>query len=120
MTPDAPPTPWWQSAVVYQVYLRSFADGSGDGTGDIRGLLGRLPHVVDLGADAVWLSPWFRSPMHDGGYDIADYRDIDPTFGSMDDALAAHRGVPPARPADPGRPGGQPHLAPSTRGSAPR
>jgi alpha-glucosidase len=88
MTREAPAKPWWQSAVVYQVYLRSFADGSGNGTGDIRGLLDRLPHVVDLGVDAVWISPWFRSPMHDGGYDVADYRDIDPTFGTRSDARA--------------------------------
>jgi alpha-glucosidase len=74
--------------VLYQVYLRSFADSSGDGVGDIAGLLDRLSHVVDLGVDAVWLSPWFRSPMHDGGYDIADYRDIDPSFGTTEDAKA--------------------------------
>ncbi|KAB7741044.1 hypothetical protein GA707_18350 [Nostocoides sp. F2B08] len=88
MTREKPATHWWRSAVVYQVYLRSFADSSGTGTGDIRGLMDRLPHVVDLGADALWLSPWFRSPMHDGGYDVADYRDIDPTFGATSDALA--------------------------------
>jgi alpha-glucosidase len=88
MTGAARPTPWWRSAVVYQVYLPSFADGSGDGIGDIAGLLDRLSHVVDLGVDAVWISPWFRSPMRDGGYDIADHRDIDPTFGTTADALA--------------------------------
>jgi alpha-glucosidase len=88
VTRTAPAPPWWQSAVFHEVYLPSFADGSGRGVGDIPGLLGRLPHLVDLGVDAVWLSPWFRSPMHDGGYDITDYRDIDPTFGTKADALA--------------------------------
>jgi alpha-glucosidase len=87
--------PWWRDAVVYQVYLRSFADGTGDGVGDLPGLLSRLDHLVDLGVDALWVTPWYPSPMHDGGYDVADYRDIDPTFGTLDDARAlleeAHR-----------------------------
>jgi alpha-glucosidase len=79
---------WHHAAVVYQVYLRSFADGSGDGIGDIAGLRARLPYVRDLGADAIWLTPWYVSPMADGGYDVADYRDIDPLFGSLADAKA--------------------------------
>lgn len=86
---------WWRDAVVYQVYPRSFADGSGDGVGDLPGLLARLPHLVALGVDAIWLSPWYRSPMADAGYDVADYRDVDPLFGTLEDATtlldAAHR-----------------------------
>ncbi|MFZ0625341.1 MAG: glycoside hydrolase family 13 protein [Acidimicrobiia bacterium] len=79
--------PWWRHAVVYQVYLRSFADGNGDGTGDIAGLRSRLPYLEGLGVDAIWVNPWYRSPMHDGGYDVADYRDIDPGYGTMDEAV---------------------------------
>ncbi|GAB3281471.1 glycoside hydrolase family 13 protein [Parasphingorhabdus pacifica] len=76
---------WWRDAVVYQVYLRSFADGDGDGVGDLVGARDRLPHLVDLGVDAVWLTPFYRSPMADGGYDVADYRDVDPMFGTLAD-----------------------------------
>ena len=75
--------PWWRGAVVYQVYLRSFADGDGDGVGDIAGLRARLPYLRDLGADAIWLNPWYPSPMVDGGYDVSDYRDIAPVFGTL-------------------------------------
>ncbi|MBU6283745.1 alpha-amylase, partial [bacterium] len=82
---DLADAPWWQSAVVYQVYPRSFADGSGDGVGDLPGLLARLPHVASLGVDAIWLSPVFRSPMADFGYDVSDYRDVDPVFGTLAD-----------------------------------
>ena len=79
---------WWRHAVVYQVYLRSFADGNGDGTGDIAGLRTRLSYIRSLGVDAIWINPWYRSPLNDGGYDVADYRLIDPRFGSLDDATA--------------------------------
>ena len=86
--------PWWRDAVVYQVYPRSFQDSDGDGEGDLRGIAARLDHVRDLGADAVWLSPVYPSPMADGGYDVADYEDIDPRFGTLADAdaliVAAH------------------------------
>ncbi|MER5643002.1 glycoside hydrolase family 13 protein [Streptosporangium sp. NPDC002524] len=88
-------TRWWRDAVIYQVYVRSFADGNGDGVGDLLGARGRLPYLADLGVDAVWLTPFFTSPMADFGYDVADYRDVDPIFGSLADAGAliddAHR-----------------------------
>lgn len=77
---------WWRHAVVYQVYIRSFADGDGDGVGDIRGVIDRLPYLARLGVDAIWVTPWYRSPMADGGYDVADYRAIDPAFGTLADA----------------------------------
>ena len=77
---------WWQNAVVYQIYPRSFADANGDGVGDLRGLCERLDHVQALGVDAVWVSPVFRSPMADAGYDISDHCDIDPLFGTLADA----------------------------------
>ncbi len=77
--------PWWASAVYYQVYPRSFADGNGDGTGDLIGLRERLDHLVALGIDALWLSPFYRSPMADGGYDVADPCDVDPLFGTLAD-----------------------------------
>ncbi|MGW4497597.1 glycoside hydrolase family 13 protein [Micromonospora sp. NPDC004336] len=84
------PTPtadddWWRSAVVYQVYVRSFADSNGDGIGDLQGIRERLPYLRDLGVDALWLTPFYTSPMVDGGYDVADYRDVDPMFGTLAD-----------------------------------
>lgn len=82
---------WWRSAVVYQVYPRSFADSDGDGTGDISGIRSRLPYLSDLGVDAIWISPWYTSPLLDGGYDVADYRDINPEFGTLADADALVR-----------------------------
>ncbi len=81
------PSPWWRNAVVYQVYLRSFADGNGDGIGDIPGLRSRLPYLRALGVDAVWVNPWYASPLNDGGYDVADYRRIDPGFGTLEEAM---------------------------------
>jgi alpha-glucosidase len=72
--------------VIYEVYIRSFADGDGDGLGDIAGLRSRLPHLADLGVDALWVTPWYPSPMKDGGYDVADYRDIEPRFGTLQEA----------------------------------
>ena len=77
--------PWWQGAVVYQVYPRSFADANGDGVGDLPGLRARLEYFRWLGVDAIWISPFYRSPMHDGGYDVSDYCDVDPLFGTLDD-----------------------------------
>ncbi|MBO0820375.1 MAG: glycoside hydrolase family 13 protein [Nocardiopsaceae bacterium] len=75
--------PWWSEAVVYQVYPRSFADDNGDGLGDLRGLIRRLPYLEDLGVDAVWLTPFYPSPLADGGYDVSDYRDVDPRIGTL-------------------------------------
>ncbi len=79
---------WWRDAVIYQVYLRSFADGSGDGLGDIAGIRSRLPYLAELGVDAIWINPWYPSPQVDAGYDVSDYRDIDPGFGTLADAEA--------------------------------
>ncbi|MBE7209833.1 MAG: glycoside hydrolase family 13 protein [Gluconacetobacter diazotrophicus] len=88
-------TEWWRDAVIYQIYPRSFADGNGDGIGDLPGIIARLPHVAALGADAVWLSPFYPSPQRDAGYDVADYRNVDPLFGTLADAerllAEAHR-----------------------------
>lgn len=76
---------WWRGSVTYQIYPRSFMDSDGDGIGDLKGIAGRLDHVASLGVDAIWLSPVFTSPMKDMGYDVADYTDIDPTFGTLAD-----------------------------------
>jgi len=76
---------WWRGAVIYQVYPRSFHDTNGDGIGDIRGVISKLDYIASLGVDALWLSPFFKSPMKDFGYDISDYRDVDPIFGTLDD-----------------------------------
>jgi alpha-glucosidase len=122
-------TPWWQPGVIYHVYPRSFADADGDGIGDLRGITGRLDHLVWLGVDAVWLSPIYPSPMKDFGYDITDHTAIDPRFGSLTDfdALidAAHeRGLRvlldfvPNQP--PTRTPGSPRRATSTSGATPR
>jgi len=83
---EAPDTDWWRSAIIYQIYLRSFADGNGDGTGDLAGVRSRLPYLRDLGIDAIWFTPWYVSPLADGGYDVADYRQIDPAFGTLEQA----------------------------------
>ncbi|MFI0480645.1 alpha-amylase family glycosyl hydrolase [Actinomadura sp. 9N215] len=77
--------PWWRNAVVYEVYVRSFADSDGNGEGDLQGIRSRLGHLRDLGVDALWLTPFYTSPLADGGYDVADYRDVDPRFGTLDD-----------------------------------
>ncbi|MER7400243.1 glycoside hydrolase family 13 protein [Streptomyces sp. NPDC000151] len=87
--------PWWRDAVIYQVYIRSFADGNGDGIGDIAGIRSRLPYLKSLGVDAIWINPWYKSPQADHGYDVADFREIDPRFGTVAEAEAlieeAHR-----------------------------
>src|SRR5690625_4494649 len=76
---------WWREAAIYQIYVRSFADSDGDGEGDLVGIRQKLPHLAELGVDAVWLTPFYVSPLADGGYDVADYRDVDPRFGTLED-----------------------------------
>ena len=76
---------WWRGAVIYQIYPRSFRDANGDGVGDLRGVISRLDHISSLGVDGIWLSPFFRSPMRDFGYDVSDYCDVDPIFGTLED-----------------------------------
>ena len=93
---------WWQRAVIYQVYPRSFQDTNGDGVGDLEGIRRRLPYLKSLGVDALWLSPFYKSPMKDFGYDVADYRDVDPLFGKLSDAddLVSVSGLlPPLQPS---------------------
>src|SRR5215475_11918592 len=91
----ANPAPWWRGAVIYQIYPRSFLDSNGDGIGDLPGITSKLEYVASLGVDAIWLSPFFKSPMKDFGYDVSDYRDVDPIFGSLKDfdalVVEAHR-----------------------------
>ncbi|WP_144761620.1 glycoside hydrolase family 13 protein [Curtobacterium sp. 9128] len=84
-TPRTPDRDWWRDAVVYQVYPRSFADSDADGLGDVAGITSRMPYLAALGVDAVWLSPFFPSPLADGGYDVADYRAVDPRLGTLED-----------------------------------
>ena len=105
---------------VYQIWPRSFSDSDGDGIGDISGITSRLDHFERLGVDVVWLSPIYRSPHRDFGYDISDYQALDPVFGTLDDfdhllADVHERGMKLLH-----RPGGQPHVRPSTRGSSSR
>lgn len=86
MQRDSSAGPWWVDAVTYQVYPRSFADANRDGTGDLAGVISRLPYIAALGVDAVWLSPFYPSPQHDSGYDVSNPRDVDPMYGTVDDA----------------------------------
>ena len=120
---------WWRDAVIYQVYPRSWADADGDGMGDLPGITARLPYLADLGVDAVWLSPFYPSPQNDAGYDVSDYRDVDPRFGSLADAdaliarahdlgLRVHRRPRPQpllerAPVVPGGPGRRRRAAPA-------
>src|SRR5215467_5616645 len=90
--------PWWKSAVIYQIYPRSFQDTNADGAGDLRGIQQRLPYLIELGIGAIWISPIFPSPMADFGYDVCNYTNIDPVFGTLADfeglVAAAHdRGI---------------------------
>jgi alpha-glucosidase len=84
--PAAPHAEWWRSAAIYQLYVRSFADSDGDGTGDLAGVRAHLSYLASLGIDAIWFNPWYPSPMSDAGYDISDYRAIEPVFGTLADA----------------------------------
>ena len=105
---------WWRDAVIYEVYPRSFADGNGDGDRRPRRAARRgCRTCADLGVDAIWIAPWYPSPMADGGYDVTDHRDIDPMFGTLADADALPRRRPRARPAGDRRPRRQPHLRPA-------
>ena len=76
---------WWKKAVIYQIYPRSFQDTSDNGIGDLKGIANRIDHISSLGVDAIWLSPFFKSPMKDMGYDVSNYIEVDPLFGCMDD-----------------------------------
>ena len=76
---------WWRQASVYQIYPRSFSDSNGDGLGDIKGITAKVPYLKSLGIDAVWLSPFYPSALADGGYDVDDYRDVDPKLGTLED-----------------------------------
>lgn len=76
---------WWRGAVIYQIYPRSYQDSDEDGIGDLPGIVERLPHIASLGVDAIWISPFFKSPMRDFGYDVSDYCDVDPMFGTLAD-----------------------------------
>jgi alpha-glucosidase len=76
---------WWRRGVIYEIYPRSFQDSDGDGVGDLRGVTSRLPYLRDLGVDAIWLTPIYRSPQRDFGYDVSDHCDVDPQYGTLDD-----------------------------------
>ena len=103
---------WWKQAVIYQIYPRSFCDSNGDGIGDLPGILSKLDYLETLGIDAIWLSPVFCSPQDDNGYDISDYQDIDPIFGTLADmdrliAEAGKSGAEPLLGRTPLVPGGK-------------
>src|SRR5690554_3211579 len=78
-------TSWWRGAVIYQVYPRSLMDSNNDGIGDLQCIIAKLDYIASLGVEAIWISPFFKSPMKDFGYDISDYREVDPIFGSLED-----------------------------------
>jgi alpha-glucosidase len=80
--------PWWRGAVIYQIYPRSFFDGNGDGSGDLPGIVDKIGYVKELGVDALWISPFFKSPMKDFGYDVADYRAVDPMLATMGTSIS--------------------------------
>ena len=101
---------WWQTGVIYQIYPRSFQDTNGDGVGDMKGIERRLDYLVDLGVDAIWISPIYPSPMADFGYDVADYRDVDSLFGTLADFddLLSHGSCPRAQGS--AGPRAKPHI----------
>ena len=100
---------WWHGGVFYQIYPRSFADSNGDGAGDLPGIISRLDYLAELGIAGIWLSPITVSPDRDWGYDVADYRDVDPDFGSLDDLEHPGRRGREARHPHSARPGPEPH-----------
>ena len=104
---------WWKEAVIYQIYPKSFQDSNGDGIGDLPGILSRLDYLQKLGVNALWISPVFASPQVDNGYDVSDYRAIDPMFGTMEDmrTLIREAGGPGHR--HPAGSGAQPHQRPA-------
>ena len=104
---SAPVTEWWREAVIYQIYTRSFADANGDGVGDLAGVRDRLPYLRELGIDGLWFNPWYPSPGADNGYDISDYRSIDPAFGTLPQAEGLIADARCRQPAD--KDGGRPH-----------
>ena len=91
--PEIWPDDWWRGAVMYQIYLRSFRDTNGDGVGDLKGVTEKLDYLADLGIDAIWLSPFFKSPQDDFGYDVTDFRAVDPLFGTHDDLMQLLEGA---------------------------
>src|SRR5271165_5944888 len=104
---------WWRGAAIYELYVQSFADGDGDGIGDLAGVRSRLPYLADLGVDAIWFSPWYPSPRSDAGYDVADYRSIDPCLRHPRRRRRAHRRGPYARYQDDHRHRAEPLLRPA-------
>ena len=104
---------WWRTAAIYEVYVRSFADGNGDGIGDLAGVRARLPYLAELGIDAIWFAPWYPSPMADAGYDVADYRAIEPLFGSLAEAEKLIAEAHDARHQDHHRHRPEPRLGPA-------
>jgi hypothetical protein len=102
---------WYKDAVVYEVHVKAYADANGDGIGDLEGLTRHLDHVQSLGVNTLWLLPFYPSPLRDDGYDVADYEDVHPSYGTLDDfALGGRR---PPRAARDHRAGGQPHVRPA-------
>ena len=108
------PDRWWHGGVFYQIYPRSYADSNGDGVGDLPGIVSKLDHLARLGITGVWLSPVTCSPNRDWGYDVSDYRDIDPAFGTLDDLDALVRAGGRAGHPHPDGPGAQPHQRPAS------
>ena len=113
LSPSTADPLWWRSAVIYQIYVRSFADGNGDGTGDLAGVRSRLGYLRDLGVDAIWFTPWYASPLADGGYDVSDYRAIHPDFGTLARGGAAGPGGSGPRHPHHHRRRPEPHLGPA-------
>ncbi len=104
---------WWRGAVIYQIYPRSFMDSNGDGIGDLKGVIDKLDYIASLNVEAIWLSPFFTSPMKDFGYDISNYRDVDPMFGTLERLRPPGRSGPRAGAEGDDRSGDVPHLRPA-------